>query len=268
MTFEQYRADDFTPQDTWADSPHRSVSKSLIVSYLDDAKAWRQSVKKKQTLAMKKGSLFDALLTDEANFDDLYVLSPYADFRTNEAKAWRDTNNKEVITQAQLQDAQDQRAAVMDHEAAAKLIKHGQFQVPFFHGTKHPFRSKGLIDLIPLEPRTIVDVKTCQAGALDSIRSLQRHIVDFGYHIQAGAYSRGYTLATGNRIDTFKFIFVTSTRPFRVAVIEMHPNAVHFGNQIYQRGMDAFAMSLETDVWPSKWDGTNEIDLPEYTYND
>ena len=269
IPFDVYRSCDITQRDTWETVKGKSVSKSLICSFIEDAAAWKSAPPKETTAAMQAGSLFDCLLTEPHTYKDRFVLSEYAEFRTNESKAWKaemESAGLVVIKPEQLNTAKAQYDAVWAKPEAAKLMNGAQFQVAFRHDTKHPFGSKGLIDILPDDGETIVDLKTCQAGALESRRSLAKHIYDWMYHVQAGAYCEGYAIACGEERTRFKFIFVSSTPPFRVAVIELPFRAISFGSDIYRMGVARFAECLESNTWPSIWDGEVELDVPEYAY--
>jgi hypothetical protein len=171
-----------------------------------------------------------------------------------------------VLKLDQFQTAQSQITAILSKPEAKKLIRGAQFQVAFRHDTKHPFGSKGLIDILPDDGETIIDLKSCQSSALESRRSLARHIYDWMYHVQAGAYCEGYAIASGEERTRFKFIFVSSAPPFRVAVVELPFRAISFGSDVYRMGVARFAACLESNTWPSMWDGEVELDLPEYAY--
>lgn len=271
IPFAAYRACDITQRDTWETVSGKSVSKSLICDFIEDPAAWKASSRKEATGAMKAGSVLDCLMTEPHTFHDRYVMSIYDEFRTNESKAWRaemEEAGKQVLKQSEFDTAQAQMNAIYYKPEAKALIHGAQFQVAFRHDTKFPFGSKGLIDILPDDGETIVDLKTCQSTALESRRSLARHVFDWGYHIQAGAYCDGYSIASGQERIKFKFIFVTSTAPFRVAVIELPMRAILFGADIYRSGVKQFADCLERNEWPSMWDGEIELDIPEYGYGE
>jgi len=267
IDFAAYRADDITPSDTLATATGKACSKSLITSFMEDPAKWKATPKREATAAMKSGSLLDCLLTTPDLIEESYIVSPYAEFRTNQAKAWRDSQTATVITQADMDAAAAQFAAIYAKQEAAKLIHGARMQVGFRHKTRHVFDSKGLIDIVPDDGKTLVDLKTCQPAALESHRALQRHIFDWGYHIQAGAYAEGYSIASGEERTRFKFIFVASKPPYTVAVIELPLAAILYGAQLYTQGMARLTECLECDVWPSIWDGEVELDLPRYAYN-
>lgn len=271
VPFATYRACDMTNQDDAVSCRGKSVSKSLITDFLKDPATWRAKPKREATAAMRAGSLFDCLMTDAANFELRYVVSAYAEYRTNEAKAWRAEQMErglEVITTDQLTVAQAQLEAVWAKPEAAALLTGAQYQVAFRHKTKYPFGSKGLIDVVPTDPETLVDIKTCGAQFLESRRALQRHILDFGYHIQAGAYCDGYSFASGDERRRFKFIFVGASAPYTVAVVELPLPAILLGAQLYRDGVNQLADCLETGKWPSIWDGEIELDLPDWVYTE
>jgi hypothetical protein len=275
VPFDVYRADDLTNQDTHVTSHGKSVSKSLIVDFIKDAAAWKAKPRKVATKAMRAGSLFDCLLTTPDKFDELYVISKYDEFRTNESKAWRaemEESGVEVIKQAQLKTAQEQIAVLLSKPEARDLIYGADFQVAFRHKTKHPFFSKGLIDVLPAgdgpNHGCLVDIKTCEPGALESHHKLRKHIYEWGYHIQAGCYCDGYSHASGDERSQFKFIFVSSAAPYTVAVVPLPLAAILLGAEIYRSGVNKLAECLETNLWPSMWDGEVELDLPEYAYTE
>ena len=270
VPFATYRACDMSNSDNINTCAGKSVSKSLITDFIKDPALWRSKPPKKQTAAMQGGSIFDCLLTTPDAFDEQYVVSPYDAFRTNEAKAWRDemeATGTSVITQDQLEVAEKQLQAVQSKPEAAELLDGCAFQVAFRHKTKHPFWSKGLIDVLPDDGETIVDIKTCEPRALESHRAMMQHILTWGYHIQAGCYCEGYSHVSGEERHKFKFIFVGSSAPYTCAVVELPLSAILFGAEVYRNGVKQLAQCLETNRWPSIWDGTIEIDLPEYAYN-
>lgn len=271
VPFSIYRSDDITQADTWETAKDKAASKSLVTDFIDDPGTWKASGKKEKTASMGFGSLVDTLLLEPAKFEARYCISPFADFRKNEAKEWRaemEAAGVEIVTEDRLASAQDACEAVRNHYDAAALLYGARTQIAFRHGTKHGIASKGLVDIVPLAEDTLVDLKTCSQSALENRRTLQRHMLEWGYHIQAGAYLDGWNIASGEERMRFKFIFVTNTEPFRCAVIELPLAAILLGAQQYQSGLERLVDCLQRDVWPSQWDGTVELDLPEYAYTE
>ena len=269
IPFDLYRSDDITQKDTWETVTDKAVSKSLICNFIEDPAAWKASVKKEPTAAMQAGSVLDCLLTEPDKFETRYVMSEYAEFRTNESKQWRQEMEDAglvVLKQDQFDSAQAQLDAIRSKPEAAALLKDAQFQVAFRHKTKHPFMSKGLIDILPNDGETLVDLKLCAASALESKRSLRKYIYDWNHHVGAGAYCEGYSIASGEERTRFKHIYVSATPPHRVAVVELPFAAISFGADIYRNGVNRFATCLESNSWPSIWDGEVELDIPEYAY--
>lgn len=271
IPFSAYSECNISKYDKWEDVAGKSVSKSLITKFIEDPWAWRNAPRTEPTRSMQAGSLLDTLLTEPDKFHTRYVMSEYDEFRTKESKAWRDEMEAAgmiVLKQDQFDYAQAQLNAIKAKPEAASLIKGAQFQVAFKHKTKHPFNAKGLIDIVPTDKETLVDLKTCEPSALESKRSLARHIHDWLYHAQAGAYCQGWSIASGQDRTRFKFIFVSNKPPFRVAVVELPFSAIMFGTSIYMNGIDQFAKCLENNYFPSIWDGEVELDLPQYAYTD
>ena len=270
VPFDVYRADDITTADDSTSVIGKAVSKSMITNFMPDPSAWKASPPKTTTKAMQAGSLFDCLLTDPLSFGDRFAISPFDSFRTKEAREWKaeaEADGVSVITDEDLATARDQISAVLAKPESRKIIESSRKQVAFRYDTKHGFASKGLIDLAP-DGDYLADLKTCEPRALESIRSLQKHIFQWGYHIQAGSYCDGWSIASGEEIHRFKFIFVSSSAPFRVAVIELPLAAIIFGADQYRAGVTKFAECINSDSWPSIWDGEIELDIPEYGYSE
>lgn len=271
VPFGIYRSDDIKQDDTWETAKDKAVSKSLIIDFMGDPGRWKASVKKETTAAMGFGSLVDCLLLEPEKFTTRYALSPFDSFRTKAAQEWRDemaAGGVEVMAEDKYESAKSAIGAVLDHPEAARLLNGSRNQVAFRYDTCHGLASKGLIDIVPTEDDTLVDLKTCSQSALEDRRSLARHIFDWGYHIQAGAYLDGWNEASGEERMRFKFIFVTSSAPFRCAVVELPYAAILLGSQQYLSGVAKFADCLQRNVWPSQWDGLIELDLPEYAYTE
>lgn len=271
VPFGIYRSDDIRRDDTWATAKDKAVSKSLIIDFMSDPGTWRRGVHKETTAAMGFGSLVDCLLLEPEKFATRYALSPFDSFRSKAAQEWRDemaAGGVEVMAEDKYESAKTAISAVLDHPEAARLLNSSRNQVAFRHMTPHGLASKGLIDIVPTDDDTLVDLKTCSQSAMEDRRSLARHIFDWGYHIQAGAYLDGWNEASGQERERFKFIFVTSSAPFRCAVVEIPYAAILLGAQQYLAGVKKFADCLQRDVWPSQWDGLVELDLPEYAYTE
>lgn len=269
LSFATYRADDITQADTIQTVAGKAVSKSLMIDFAKDAKAWKQSVRKKASAAMKSGSLFDCILTTPEAFDRHYIVSPYDDFRTGAAKEWRalqESCGMVVIKQSELDLAGEQLRAVMDHPEAAKLIMGSRKQVAFRHETAYPFDAKGLVDIVPGRGDMLVDIKTCQSSALNSRWALSRHMMDWGYHWQAGGYCQGWSEATGVEVFQFAFVFISSTPPFTVAVIEMPLSDILEAAKLYNEAMERFDQCLKSNIWPGKWDGVVKLGVPEQAW--
>ena len=269
LAFADYRADDITQADTIQTVAGKAVSKSMITDFMADPGIWKKSSKKIATAAMKSGSLLDCLLTTPAAFSSQYIVAEYAEFRSTEAKFWKASHEdmgKIVIKQSELDQSNAQLSAIMAHPEAAKLILGSRKQVAFRHKTAYPFDAKGLIDIVPDCGDVLVDLKKCKSSALESKRALRRYIFEWGYHIQAGAYCQGWSEATSEEVFRFKFIFVGESAPFTVAVVELPLIAILFGADLYNAGMKRFNECLELNKWPSLWDDTVTLDVPDYAY--
>lgn len=114
----------------------------------------------------------------------------------------------------------------------------------------------------------LVDYKTCASAAP---KAFSKAIADYRYYLQAHVYTAGYNCLAGLQIGApaaFAFIAQERTAPYRVAVYELHPDALRKGREDARRAMAIYAECTETDTWPGYEPGPQVIDLPYWAYRD
>lgn len=98
-----------------------------------------------------------------------------------------------------------------------------------------------------------------------------KSIADFGYHQQADWYCDGYAAMFGDRIGDYPvmaFIVQEKEPPYRVAVYELHQDALRFGRQRNEEAMRIYRECTETGDWPGYEPGPQVIDLPYWAYRE
>ena len=133
------------------------------------------------TPAMLKGSLTDHLLfgTELA-----YVVSPFDEFRSKEAKEWREQQREAgiaIFTSDVMNEVRAMVEAVQAHPAAQEILRAGRSQVALTSEIAG-VNCKGLLDWVPDEIASIADLKTTEDA---SPEAFARHIVNMGYDAQA-----------------------------------------------------------------------------------
>lgn len=150
---------------------------------------------------------------------DAFVVSPYADFRTKEARNWRDEALdacKTIITNKQY----DVIAAIVDnieaHAMSKKLLKskNVQHEVEMF-AKVNGVDLRGKADAILQDGETLIitDIKTTPQFDEWKYKSMRRH-----YDLQAANYSLIASKSLGVDANNTKFYFcvVETVFPYRV----------------------------------------------------
>jgi len=137
------------------------VSKSLLWQFVKSPYKWFMGKPKEETENMRFGSLVHALCFSPEIVKTEYVVSAYEDFRTKEAREWRDEKTSKgvaVIKEADWMRAEDIKATVMDSEYMFSLGA-CDYEVAAF-GKIGDTVIKGMIDIFPHSGNSLVDLKT------------------------------------------------------------------------------------------------------------
>ena len=130
------------------------------------------------------------------------------------------------------------------------------------------------LSLFATDPDTGVDIR----GRLDRLTdtgipidvkttaSAQRHkvlrsIVDFGYDIQSEAYRHLVRLVGGVEPAPMHLIFVESSAPHEVRVVQLsHPDWIAGGEVRMRAAIEIYAQCINTDTWPGEDDLDDDIE--------
>lgn len=116
----------------------------------------------------------------------------------------------------------------------------------------------------------LVDYKTTDKGGA-APKKFSKAIADFRYYLQAAVYTAGYNCMFGMETGVpaaFALIAQERVAPYRVAVYELHPDAIAKGRKDMQRAMAIYAECTETGTWPGYEPDPQVIDLPYWFYRD
>jgi hypothetical protein len=235
------------------------ISKSLLWKFYQNPHKWKYGVREtSQTDSMRWGSLVDCLTLTPSAFDRDFVISPYAEFRTNEAKAWRDNEKRTVVKQAEINEAMKASEAIWNHSLAEAVLEGSARQVSVIADAVEPvtgeaFRAKCRLDIVPDAEGEywdwLFDLKTCQ-----SLHKIESTIADFGYHVQAAFYLDLYNSKAADKRTRWGFIWQESESPYEVAVVELAAPDIHAGREWYQRALATWCRCERDQSWPSPWE--------------
>lgn len=235
------------------------------------------------TAAQSKGTAAHHSILEPEEFGKRVILSKYAEFRSNEAKAWRDAQKDKgliVLKKPDYDGALTLSRAVYRHEHAAKLLRaDGQNELSIVwddQGTG--VRCKARLDMVRVVEHTVVstgevtpimaipDLKTT-AFVCDDDR-LARMAGDFDWPIQEAFYRRGLVALYGDQPRLAPFIVVENKPPHCVRVAYMDSDDVQKADAFITAKLRVIAECQATRKWPA-WqdpDGVTVVTLKPWAW--
>lgn len=217
---------------------------------------------RKATAAQYRGKLVHRLALDKG---DDYVISPYDEFRSNEAKAWKadaDARGIMPVKQKAFDEAEAMAAIVRErivdackgHPYQTEVVIAWQEDVAGF-----PIWCRAMLDVWCPALGLALDVKTC-ADASDE--AIGRAFAN-GYATQDAWYRRGLEALTKDygRVR-FGFLFVEGDEPHLSRPAVATESFRHGAKLECERAMAVFARCMKAGEWPGYSD--LKVDPPSW----
>lgn len=109
---------------------------------------------------------------------------------------------------------------------------------------------KGQVDAVNFASRTIVDLKTTEAGV--DRRSVERTIRQFHYREKMACYRRWLAAGTETDAEAWKCynVFMSLTPPYGVVIAKFTTMALDWGQERMLNAMASLESCLQSNVWP------------------
>jgi hypothetical protein len=182
-----------------------------------------------ETPAMRLGTAIHCNVLEPELYRATYACCPAecSDKRTKAYKEWAaEAGDCVVINEADNATIHTAAAALRMHPIAGKIIGARELtegSVAYTDpesGADCRFRFDGIAGPI------CFDIKTIAECSMDKIT---RAVFDFGYHIQAAHYLTGLETLDPSTNWRFMFLFVETSEPWRVRVVELGPSEIELG---------------------------------------
>lgn len=216
------------------------------------------------TPAMVAGSLADHLLFGT---EFAYAVSPYDDYRSKEAKQWRDDQQSAgiaVVKQNDMTEVSFMVGNIKRHPAVLEIMQSGRSQVGITHTLDHPsgvpIPVKGLIDWVSDEVACLADLKTTTDA---SPREFAAHVVNMGYDAQAAYYLDIWKAITGEDL-AFVWIVAEVDPPNEVIVYHATPEVIARGREVNAARLNRYAEVVKTGAWVGYPDTLQPLSLPPW----
>ena len=221
------------------------------------------------TPAMRAGTLAHCAILEPDELDARYVVKPEGvDLRTKDGKAWQAgvKTGMEVITADQRLTAIRQSAAVRALPEVFDLLGNGKPEVSAFWSDRITGElCKCRPDWVTWldEGVILVDIKTAQDA---SPAGFAKAVANYRYHGQAAWYSRGFEIASGQRVLGFVFAVVESDYPHAAAAYMLTDEDMERAEADNRRLLDVYAACKRDNAWPGYLSTITQLTLPPWAF--
>lgn len=218
------------------------------------------------------GSALHCLLLEGIDeFHSRFVVGPCDDKRS---KAWRDFEKSvQSVNTTLLREKDGARVvrmagAVLNHDRAGKLIDAidvAEVSCVWNERTEYEdVLCKARFDAVAEKLGCVVDIKTTAETVED--RVFERHMLDFGYGLQAGAYMRAAHACLDWDVPATEFVFVQveTEPPYDVVVRVVDEQSIQIGMLLWRDAVQAWARCEAEQSWPGRSFATIPARYPEW----
>lgn len=206
------------------------------------------------------------LLEGREGLTDEFAIRPdrWDDWRTKEAKVWRDEQvlaGKTVVTEDDLVDVIGMAESLSRHPLVKQGILDGAVERSLmWMDTETGVWIKSRPDVIPNASGIVADLKTT---ASVSDESLAKSLASFGYQVQAAVVAMGLEAVLGRQMEEFALVWVEKADPFCVRVTTLTGADLDRGRNQVRRSLRVFADCLASGQWPGPGGADAEyLELP------
>lgn len=271
LSMEQYHGDSCVGPSVSASVLHRMLSEC-------PAKVWETSPLNPHRVPEESKPDFDigrachALVLGEPEFNRYFIISPYDEFRTKEARAWRDEQTRTVVKaelfETILAMAEAQRRSP---QVARAFIDGSPEESLIWLDAETGIWLKSRPDWLPQDPtkRPLVDYKTCRSI---EPRKMGVDAFAYGYHIQAALQADGVRAVLGAEPAGVAHVCQEKAAPYLAELRMFDDEQIAYGRREYRRALRLFAECWERHLagkptraaWPGFTTSPAYFETPYY----
>lgn len=243
-------------------TPTKALSASGIKVLINETPLDYITPKDKATAAMNFGTIVHSLTLAK---HQKFSVSPFDDYRTKDARQWRDDTVAEGLIPIKEADFAEANAMA---EILKKKIAHilggapYETEVPFYWQEGDTW-CQGMLDvwcedlLVGLDPKITPYVHKRAAA----------HMVNMGHDIQAAWYRRGLEKIFPEHAGRIRFanLLIKPDAPYTSRVIMMNEAWRASAEAECMRGLRIFDRCMAANEWPGYSDDIEMLDIPSWT---
>jgi hypothetical protein len=219
---------------------------------------------KKERKALSFGKAAHALVLGEPEFAKHFIISPYDEFRSGDAKTWKAEQTRQILKADDFETVGSMADAMRASEQCARAFVNGRAeQSYFFKDDETGVMVKSRPDWTPERPRTefFSDYKTAASIAPGALKF---DVFKYGYHIQAAIVIDAVTAVEGFVPLGVAHVMQEKEEPYLAELRMFSEGQLMLGRITYRRALRKFADCLSSGKWPGY---TNEPQYFETPFN-
>lgn len=242
--------------------PTRPLSQTGIKILLNETPADFMAPRKPSTRAMDLGSVTHALaLGKGAKFS----ISPFDDYRTKDARQWRDDTIAEGLIPIKASEYADAKAMADIIKAKINHALGGadyQTEVPFFWQEGDTWAC-GMLDVWCEEKLVAIDPKITKIIG----KRARAHMVNIGWDIQSAWYRRGLDAIFPQYAGRIRFanLLIKPDAPYTHRLLTINEAWRQSAEMECERALRIFQECMATNNWPGYPDEIEVLDAPSWT---
>ena len=224
----------------------------------------KEPAEQKFKAAFGFGRAAHALMLGEPEFNAKFIVSPYETYQTNNARAWRDAQTKQIVKVADMVIIQEMCQALKKSTQASRAFKVGQPEKSIIWQHKETgIWLKARPDWMPddLSKEFIIEYKT---AATLKPRVLSADVFKYGYHMQAAMFLDGLAAVGRDKVLGVAHVVQEKEPPYLADLRMFSPEQIELGRREYLHALFVFANCLKTGKWPGWTSEPQFFDTPLY----
>ena len=215
------------------------------------------------TTALAFGRAAHAWVLGEPNFNQYFVVSPYDNFRTKEAREWREKQSRTVIKAEQLDAIKAMHESILKTPLIQNAFKDGKPEQSLIWKDKETgIWLKSRPDWLPNTLQFVPNFKSCRSAHPDAFC---KAAFGFGYHQGAALCLDGLREVLGWNSASYYFVAQEKEPPYVATLVVMKDTAIEWGRLQNRSALRKLADCLSSGKWPGYATGAIEIDIPAWT---
>lgn len=213
--------------------------------------------------ALAFGRACHSWVLGEPCFNQYFVISPYDDFRSKEARTWREQQSRTIIKAEQMAAIKAMTAALQQHPLLKNVFVDGAPERSLVWRDKETqIWLKARPDWLPNNRHIVPDFKSTLSAKPEAF---QKQAFSLGYHQSAALTIEGLREVLGWTDASYYFVAQEKSAPYVAMPFVMRDMDLEWGALQNRRSLRKLADALAADKWPAYADGAVEISMPAWS---